>query len=301
MSKNKKLNAWEFIHSPFSNTDVTGVKNNILKSANNNYMYYNLFTNIVLSLFKWENIPHTMDSEYLEWCLFFEGKACVIKNAVGDLVNLRYSENSKPDIYQKPNSIIAYSDNDRQVLRNKGEFVICKNNKLYTPSVIVVNYFCDKIKNIENTIDTNVYSQKMPTLFKGKKEKQKTLLNAFNQFNANQPYMFVDEDFTEDVKLETLTSDTKFIAKELYDLKDRYKQEFFTFLGINNANTQKAERLITDEVNANNQFISLNFDTMLQSRLQFCKDLKNIFGVEINVKPAIESVILNNDKGGENV
>lgn len=295
MGKNNN-SSWNFLHSPLVNSHISDVTKNILNNFDNNYIFFDLFSNVALTLFKWENLPRTMNADFLEWCLFTEGKVCATKNAVGDIVNLQFTE-QEFDIYNQPKKITAYAEKI-SLERNKYDFVICKNNKLQTPTIVLVNYFCQKIKNIESTLDCNIYAQKMPVLFKGKKEKQKTLLNAFNKFNANQPYMFVDEDFTEDVKLETLTSDTKFIAKDLFDLKDRYKQEFYTFLGVNNANTVKAERLLTDEVNANNQFISLNFETMYKARLDFCNEFKRIFSIDIRVKPSIQSEILIQDKGG---
>lgn len=291
----KNISPWKFNHSPLVNSHIQGLTENVLKQYENFNIFFELFSNIALTLFQWENLPETMNAEYLEKCLFTQGRVCAIKNGVGEIVNLPFTENDI-DIYENPKSIIANA-NSIQIERKKGEFAICKNNKLCTPTIVIVNYFCEKLKNIENTIDTNIYAQKMPTVFKGKKEKQKTLLNAFNLFNADQPYIFVDENFSDDVKLETLTSDTKFISKELYDLKDRYKQEFYSFLGINNANTVKAERLITDEVNANNQFISLNFETMLNSRLAFCDEVKKVFDIDITVKPTVKSEILDSDMG----
>ena len=54
--------------------------------------------------------------------------------------------------------------------------------------------------------------------------------------------------------------------------------------GINNANTDKRERLITDEVNANNQLVQLCGDTGLLCRKQACEKFNKLYGTNIDVE-----------------
>ena len=60
--------------------------------------------------------------------------------------------------------------------------------------------------------------------------------------------------------------------------------ECLTTLGINNANTEKRERLITDEVEANNEMIEICSDVMLKAREEACKRINNMFGLNIKVR-----------------
>ena len=57
-----------------------------------------------------------------------------------------------------------------------------------------------------------------------------------------------------------------------------------TFLGINNANTEKRERLITDEVEANNEHIDLSAECMLKARQRAAEQINELFGTNITVK-----------------
>ena len=54
-------------------------------------------------------------------------------------------------------------------------------------------------------------------------------------------------------------------------------------LGINNNNTDKKERLLVDEVNANNEFILVNIDHMYEERKKACEEINRKFGLNITV------------------
>ena len=60
--------------------------------------------------------------------------------------------------------------------------------------------------------------------------------------------------------------------------------EALTFLGINNANTDKKERLITDEVRANDEQLYIARQIMLNARKQACDEINKMFGLNIDVE-----------------
>ena len=41
--------------------------------------YLNRFKRIALSMFEWVNLPKSMDSRYLEQCLYYNGQASLLK------------------------------------------------------------------------------------------------------------------------------------------------------------------------------------------------------------------------------
>lgn len=287
---------WKLIHNPNLNLSASNTVETINNAYTNNGFYFNKFSTIMQTLFDWV-LPDSMNSEFLEWCLFWNGRACAVKNAVGEWVNLQYTDISPPNIYNLPTKINAFS-NVFSKNYSIGEFVLCRNDINYTPGFLTVKYFTDKIVDIEETIRMNTYAQRVASVFSGSKDHQLSMINAFNRFNAGTPFIFVDTDFNDQIKLTSFRSDTPYISDKLYNLKRDYFSEFFQFIGINVA-SEKQERLIVDEVNANNQFISLNFNTMLSQREKFCKELNKLAGEEIaSVKPAIDSKILAEDKGG---
>ena len=63
-----------------------------------------------------------------------------------------------------------------------------------------------------------------------------------------------------------LKTDADFVADKILDFKHEIKNELLTDLGINNSNTDKKERLISNEVDSNNLEIKINKEVMLMSR-----------------------------------
>ena len=62
-----------------------------------------------------------------------------------------------------------------------------------------------------------------------------------------------------------------------------YKQSIFnealTFLGINNIMIEKKERLVSDEVNSNNELINLNLQSYLAPRQLACEQFNEKFNI----------------------
>ena len=61
-----------------------------------------------------------------------------------------------------------------------------------------------------------------------------------------------------------------------------------TWLGLNNANTEKKERLIVDEVNSNNMHILMNLDLEFKNREKACEEINKRYGLNIKVVKAID-------------
>ena len=78
----------------------------------------------------------------------------------------------------------------------------------------------------------------------------------------------------------------KAIADKLQEHKNNLVCELLTILGLNNndSNNLKKERLIVDEVNANNQEIEMYLDTDYKNRKKACDEINNKFGLNITVE-----------------
>ena len=81
-----------------------------------------------------------------------------------------------------------------------------------------------------------------------------------------------------------LDTSSPYILDKLQQQKTDLKNELLTYLGINNNNNIKKERMIVDEVNANNEYTSINLDLMYDLREKACKEINEKFGLNISVK-----------------
>ena len=74
-----------------------------------------------------------------------------------------------------------------------------------------------------------------------------------------------------------------YIANDLQMLKQSIINDFLTEVGLNNANMDKRERLIVDEVNANDEEIRANVQHWLDTMSEGIRRANSLFGLNLNV------------------
>ena len=134
--------------------------------------------------------------------------------------------------------------------------------------------------------------------------------NLINKIERDDYAIFIDEKMTNGGDTGLIVDQTlvPFVADKLQEHKNNLVCELLTILGLNNndSNNMKKERLIVDEVNANNQEIEMYLDTDFKNRQKACEEINAKFGLNITVDKVkydwakeIEAIIPTNtfDKG----
>ena len=71
--------------------------------------YLERMKKICLSLFEWENLPKTMNSRFLEMCLFYNGQAALLYDDDYGYINTMAADGGYINIYGLPTEIQCYS------------------------------------------------------------------------------------------------------------------------------------------------------------------------------------------------
>ena len=127
---------------------------------------------------------------------------------------------------------------------------------------------CDVARNVNTLNSKMAYVAEAAT-----KAQAQMLKNLFDKISNGEPLVVYKKDTVNQVSMQLLTNNLKqnFIATDITDVKRSIINEFLTYIGINNANTDKKERLITNEVEANNYELAVNIAHM-QDTIQRCVD-----------------------------
>ena len=270
--------------------------------------YLRVLSELAVSMFEWQNVPDSIDVRYLEMQLFLTGLVVWFKDE--ELENqpqlcLSCLPAGNSDVYGYPTRRNAYSRyNGYNKTLSNSDSVIIYNNFLRTSSVIDCMIYAKRLYNLDRIIDVNAKAQKTPVLVRATEKQRLALLNVYKEFDGNAPVIFGDNDLDPSA-LRAVTTNAPFVADKIYELKTQYWNEALTRLGISNINTQKKERLITDEVTRNQGGVVASRYSRLESRRSAANKINQIFGTNITVEyrqdyqiPKVEDVD-NYGEGGE--
>ena len=259
--------------------------------------YYNRLKLIAISLFTWKGLDEIAGygaSRFMEMNLFDYGKACFYKDKEKGFMVLRANPDDKYNIYYLPTRIMAWSLGYEKKL-DFDELVYVMNNDLQMPTRETINLMSYRLYDTERTIDINLIAHKTPILIEGDTKTILTLKNVYMQYSGNTPFIFGNKQFDISNKLNVLKTDAPYIIGDLELHKHEIWNECMTFLGINNANTDKKERLITNEVDSNNDLINYYLNCFYKTRKQACDLINEKYSLNIKLELNKDVLKLLND------
>lgn len=245
--------------------------------------YLNRLKEYALNMFEWINLPKTVDARFIELVLFEEGKINFFKDELIGFLALRVNESGKQNVYNEFNKKYIYADNGFRRVRNLRNSVTIYNNYLRTPTYTTVNLYAIRLARVTRAIDLNIEAQKTPVLITCPENQKLSLKNVYEQYKGNAPVIYTDSEFNLD-SIKVLKTDAPFVVDKLTLYKHDLWNEVMTFLGVNNSNQDKKERLVANEVDANDEQIEQARFNMLDARKDACKKINEMFGLNIDVK-----------------
>lgn len=261
----------------------------VAQMANNmtfSYYYYKL-TLIARSLFEWENLPNNMDERWIEKYLFTSGKCIFFKDPNMGFMVAGLAQQGSINCYGDPTSVYPVAENytysGKELINGENCYVI-RNNDLMLPNFPIVRHYSYKLCNIDRAIDVNIEAQKTPIIVRCSDKQRLSLKNAINQRRDNEPVIWSSDLADINEMVDTLNLNAPAVFKDLQTQKHMILNEVFTDFGINNANMDKRERMVSNEVEANNEQVKASEDVMLKVRQEACKQINRIFGTNISVK-----------------
>lgn len=249
--------------------------------------YLERMKKIALSMFEWQNLPESMNARFIEMCLFYNGQAALLYDDDYGYINTMAADGGYINIYGLPTEIQCYSYrfNQRRSLymtdtgEEKGkECILVMNNYERIPTCSTVNLFAYRLAEAQRTADVNIKAQRTPILITTDQKQYFTLKKMYEEYDGNTPAIFADKNVITPDALKSLKTDAPFIAQDIMDYKREIWNEFLTYMGISNL-SEKRERMISNEVDSNNELVNLNLQALLIPRKEACKQFNEKYGL----------------------
>ena len=236
-----------------------------------------------INCFEWLNLPDTVDARFIENELFDQGRINFFKDKNLGFLCLPVNESGPINIYNEPTKKYIYASDGFSRKRNISNSVTIYNNFLRTPTFTTVNLYAIRLAEVQRTIDTNMLAQKTPVTIICPENERLAFKNVYNQVKSNRPVIWGTSELNLD-NYRVLNTQAPYVVDKLTLYKHDLWNECMTFLGVNNANQDKKERLVESEVGANDEQIEQARFNMLDARKQACEKINKMFGLNIDVK-----------------
>jgi len=264
-----------------------------------------------LAQFDWE-IPPEWDKDYFLYTLYCYGYLAVFDTSAFGVICQQCTLRGLNLYYHPTNALIANpilnqvepGVHDLEIGR---QCEILKLQPDYNSIIDKVAYYADMMALCDESAGLNlINSQLSYVLFANNKQEAETLKKMFDTLHSGQPAVAVTikgrakgapdawEPFAQNVG-------QNFIADKILQAKNTFKDMFLTELGIPNANTEKKERLLVDEVNANNIETAIIPDLWLSTLQEGCERIRNRYGINLSVKWRFDPAEGGVDNAGDNV
>ena len=232
--------------------------------------------------------PDTWNHDYMMYTLLARGYIAVVNTDKFGVI-CQSCGLSGFDIYYAPTHALISNPLLRGILQPRIH-VQCEVLKL-TPDYLgiddLITYYANKLALAGETVDTNLVNTKLAYIFTaGNKAAAASFKMLYDDIASGKPAVVVDKNLTRDdgslgIEMFNQQLSNTYIAGDVLEDMRKIKQQFDTEIGIPNANTEKKERLVTDEVNSNNVETRAKLDLWLESLNDGAERARKMFGINL--------------------
>lgn len=250
--------------------------------------YYYRLKMIAKAVRQWKNLPHPLKGRWIEDLLFEEGYCVFFEDPKIGYMVTKAASISNLNAYDEPisvNPIAANYTYKGPKLINGKNCVVIPNNSEFMPGRKTCQLFAGRLTDITRTIDINIQAQKTPVIIECSKGQLFSLKQVFKQFTGNEPAIYGNKDAELGKMINVLTLNAPIVFDKLEVQKHNIFNEFYTSIGVSNANQDKKERLVESEVNANDEQSDISAAIGLDPCQEAVELINKIFNEQIEVMP----------------
>jgi len=251
-------------------------------------MWLRVFEEMAIARFKWKGLPDTVSPRFLEKTLFEQGLAVFFKSRQYDqFMAVRGTPSGEWNAYDDPTSFRVYGNTELVGTtelaygRAKKDCVPIWANTLRQPDWDIAMLYATRIAKLERTVEINLQALRKPFVFAVDESERQTFLQLWRQVEEGQPVVFGARGMSaQSIRDKVHLFDMKMsdqLPLNLQRIKREIWNECMTLLGINNSNQDKRERLVADEVSANNEQVAMARNIAMEARLQACDEINKLY------------------------
>jgi len=242
-----------------------------------------------MSVFEWK-MPKEWSKDYFLYCLYCWGFVAVVNTDKFGVIPQGCGLRGY-DVFYRPTHAIISNPLITGILEPKiGEqCTLFRLQPDYGGIMDLVSYYANMMALASEAAAVNIVNSKLAYVFRASNKAQaESFKKMFDQIASGNPAVFIDKTLTNEdgsMNWDSFSNDLKanYLLSDLLSDMRKIETMFLTEIGINNANTDKKERLISDEVNANNFEVRSKCELWLEELQKTAKETREMFNIDISV------------------
>lgn len=230
-------------------------------------------------------VPEGWDVDYMKERIFLDGKLCICDTPLGVLplqtgvsgINVF----SHPTTCVIANSVLGSFEKTIDV-----DCALVKLQFNYGNVWPIINRYACLLAMCDSSISVNLMNSHAVAIFGAEsKAEAESYKRMYDQITSGKPGVFIGENLAKKLADRLLFNRVKeqYIASDVEELRQRIMDNFLSVIGINNANTDKRERLITSEVASNYQEVRSGAEHWLDNIREGFEVANRLFNLELGI------------------
>lgn len=243
-----------------------------------------------ISVFKFDGIPDKWAMNYFQYVLFGYGYVAIINTDKYGVIP-QLSGLTGYNVFYQPTMVTIANPllDGHKTLEIGTQCEIIKLQPNYSGVMDIVTTYADLMALCLETAGINLLNSKMSYIFFSQnKAAAETYKKMYDKVASGEPMAVIDKSLLDDEGNPAWTMFTQnvgqnYITDKILNDLQTIEDQFNTEIGIPNANTQKKERLIVDEVNANNIDTNAKIALWLETMQRDIDKVNQMFGLNLTV------------------
>lgn len=235
------------------------------------------------SVFKWE-LPETWAKNYFLYSLYCFGYLAIVKTDKFGVIPQACSL-SGHDVFYRPTTATIANPVLKGIMQPRigRQCTLVRLQPDYGGIMDIVSRYADLMALTMQTAGSNILSSKLAYVFTAKnKAGAESFKKMIDSIMLGEPAVVIDDKLKNDDgsqawNLFTNNLHNNYIAGDLMQDLRKLRDGFCTEIGIPNSNTEKKERMLTDEVNSNNVETFSRVDMWLEELQESIKKSVEMF------------------------
>ena len=241
------------------------------------------------SVFEWR-LPETWSRNYFLYVLYCWGYVAVINTDKFGVIPQGCGLQGYNVMYDPTTAVISnplLTGILTPTIGQQCELIKLQPN--YSGILDIVDFYADMLALSAATATTNLFNSKLAYVFAAKnKTGAESFKKMYDELASGNPAVVLDKNLFDDDGKPNWTIFNQnvaqtYIAGTILDDMRKWECRFDTEIGIPNSNTEKRERLITDEVQSNNVEVKSKAALWLETLQECVKKVNAMFGTDISV------------------